>query len=193
MTQIHTTCRNEEIVAYLDGELEGLSLTRLERHLEDCSHCAGELLRQRRLLQHVNTALMDEPTIEVPKEFARLVAARAQSDMSGMRHRREGLRALGLTAGLVAVALLVVGGTALRESILEPLRSIWKVGVALLGFFGQALYDGGASVAVISRGIGAHLLFESRVRSLLFLVLLALALFTLTRLIIRYHRKRIID
>ena len=75
----------------------------------------------------------------------------------------------------------------------RPSRAIWKTCVALFGFLGHALYDAGASLAVISRGLGGHLLFESRGVGLLVLLLLALALFTLARLIVRYHRTRTIE
>lgn len=189
----NSNCRSEEIVAYLDGELDASSLVQLERHFENCSPCAAELRAQKLLLHELNFALTDEPAIEMPKNFAQVVAARAQSDMSGMRDRQERRRALRLCALLTVVSFVLLGGAALSESIFAPLRVIWKTGVALLGFLGHALYDAGASLAVISRGLGGHLLFESRSTGLLVLLLLALALFTLARLIVRYHRARTIE
>lgn len=186
-------CRSEEIVAYLDGELDAASLARLEGHLEDCSHCAAELREQKRLFQELSFALTDEPAIEMPKNFVELVAARAQSDMSGMRDREERRRALGLCLLLAVVSFMLLGGTALRESVLAPLRAGWKAFAALFSFLGHALYDAGAGVAVLSRGLGGRLLFESRGLGLLLLLLFALALFTLARLIVRYHRTRIIE
>jgi hypothetical protein len=95
---------------------------------------------------------------------------------------------------LAAAAFMLLGGTALGESVLAPVRASWKVGAALFSFLGHALYDAGTGVAVISRGIGGHLLSQSpRGLGLLVLILLALALFTLARLIVRYHRTRIIE
>ena len=193
MSPDNSNCRREEIVAYLDGEVDAASLERLEQHFANCEECAAELRVQRRLLQELNFALMDEPAIEMPKNFAQVVAARAQSDMSGMRAPRERRRALGLCVALVAVSFALLGSTALGESVLAVPRAIWKVGAALFGFLGHALYDAGTGVAVISRGLGGHLLFESRVSSLLVLILIALAFFTLARLIIRYHRTRIVE
>ena len=193
MSPDNSTCRSEEIAAYLDGEMDAASLARLEQHFAHCSRCAAELRAQRRLLQELDFALMIEPAIEMPKNFAQVVAARAQSDMSGMRAPRERKRALSLCGALTVVSFALLGGTALGESVLAPLRAIWKVGVALFSFLGHALYDAGTGVAVISRGLGGHLLFESRVSGLLVLFLLALALFTLTRMIVRYHRTRIIE
>jgi hypothetical protein len=190
MNPNNSSCRSEEIVAYLDGELSGASLERLEEHFGDCRWCAAELREQKRLLQELSLALTDDPALEMPQNFAEIVAARAQSDMSGMRESGERRRALGLCALLVAAAFMLLGGAALGESVLAPVRSIWKTGAALFSFLGHALYDAGAGLTVLSRGIGGRLLFESRGLGLLLLLLFALALFTLARLIVRYHRTR---
>jgi len=186
-------CRREEIVAYLDGELDVSSHARLEQHFENCSQCAAELRAQRGVMTELDFALMDEPAIEMPKNFAQIVAARAQSDMSGVRDARERRRALRLCGVLVAVSFALLGGAALSESVLAPLRAVWKGAAAILGFLSHALYDAGAGLTVISRGLGGHLLFQSRGLSLLVLLLIALALFVLSRLIVRYHRTRIIE
>jgi hypothetical protein len=99
-----------------------------------------------------------------------------------------------LCAALVAISFALVGGTAFRDSVLAPLRAIWKVGVALFSFLGHALYDAGAGVAVLSRGLTGRLLSQSpRGLGLVVLLLLALALLTLARLIVRYHRTQIIE
>lgn len=194
MTQHNHSYRTEEIVAYLDGELDASSLVRLEQHFEDCSQCAAELRAQRCLHRELNFALMEEPVLELPKNFAQVVAARAQSDMSGVRAPFERRRALKLCGVLAAASFMLLGGTALGESVLAPLRAIWKVGVALFSFLGHALYDAGTGVAVLSRGLTGRLLSQSpRGLGLLVLLLLALALLTLARLIVRYHRTRIIE
>ncbi len=189
----NSVCRSEEIVAYLDGELDASSLARLEQHFEDCSRCAADLLAQRRLLNELNFALMDEPAIEMPKNFAQVVAARAQSDMRGVRAPSERRRALRLCAVLATISFALLGGAALSESVFTPLRAIWKAGVALFSFLGHALYDAGVSATVISRGLGGRLFFESRILGLLALLFLAVSLFTLKRLIVRYHRTRIVE
>jgi anti-sigma factor RsiW len=190
----NSVCRSENLAAYLDGELDASTLAQLEHHFENCSKCALELEAERRFLRELDFALMNEPGPEMPKNFAQVVAARAQSDMSGMRDRRERRRALSLCGVLVVIAFALLGGGALTDSVFAPLRAIWKCGVAVLSFLGHALYDAGTGVAVISRGLSGHLLSQSpRGLSLLILLLLALALFMLPRLIIRYHRTRIIE
>lgn len=189
----NSVCRSEEIAAYLDGEMDAPALARLERHFEVCSRCAEELEAERHLLRELDFALASAPDLEMPQNFAQVVAARAQSDMSGVRDATERRRALRLCCALAIIAFVLLGGGAFGESVLSPVRAIWKCGAAVFGFLGHALYDAGAGLTVISRGLGNHLLFESRVLTLLVLFLLALALVTLPRLIIRYHRARTIE
>jgi predicted anti-sigma-YlaC factor YlaD len=183
-------CSAEEITAYLDSELDAVSLARLEEHFATCSSCQAELETQRRLLRELDFALTDNASVEMPKNFAQVVAARAQADLSGMRDRRERRRAFRLCVVLAAMSVALLGGAAASETVLAPLRAIWRGGSALVSFLGHALYDAGAGLAVISRGIGGHLVFESRPVSVIVLLLFVLALFMLRRLIAGYHRTR---
>lgn len=180
----------EEIVAYLDGELDAHRRSGVEEHLAGCARCSSELELQKRLLCELDSALSDGARVEVPGNFARIVAARAQADLSGVRDRRERRRALRLCLVLAVVSVALLGGAAASESVFAPLRAGWKVLAALCNFLGHALYDAGASFAVISRGVGGHLLFESRPLSLTVLLLFTSALFMLRRLIAGYHRTR---
>jgi anti-sigma factor RsiW len=188
-----SVCCSEEIVAYLDGELEPEVCARFEAHLMECAPCGAELEMQRRHFRALDFALSDDEGVLMPKNFAQVVAARAQSDLSGVRERYERRRAFRLCVLLGSVAVVLMGGAAVSESVLAPLRAIWKGAAALFNFLGHALYDMGASVAVISRGVGVHLLFESRTTGLLILFLFASALYMLRRLITGYHRTRIVE
>lgn len=186
-------CGSEEIVAYLDGELDAHALARFERHLGDCADCAAALAAERQLFRELDSALSIEPRLEMPKNFAQVVAARAQADLSGVRHATERRRALRLCAVLAFAAFALTGGAALTEGVLAPLKAVWKFGAALAGFLGHALYDAGAGFAVISRGVGGRLLFGSRGAGVVVLLLLVLALLMLRRLITGYHRARAIE
>jgi predicted anti-sigma-YlaC factor YlaD len=183
-----SVCGSEEIIAYLDGELDAASVDLLEEHLAVCAGCTTELETQRRLLRELDFALLDNANVEMPANFAQIVAARAQADLSGMRDRRERKRAFRLCALLAVMAVALLGGSAVTESVLAPLRAIWRVGAALINFLGHALYDAGAGLAVITRGVGGHLVFESRLASIIVFLLFAAALFMLRRLIAGYHR-----
>jgi anti-sigma factor RsiW len=192
-TPDNCVCAGREVVAYLDGELDARAHALFERHLEGCARCAKALEAEKRLFRELDLALAATPALEMPKNFAQVVAARAQADMSGVRRAPERRRALRLCAVLAFVACALTGGAAMTEAVLAPLRAVWNLGAAALGFLGHALYDAGAGVAVISRGVGGRVLFGSRGAGLFVLLLLALALLTLRRLIAGYHRARAIE
>jgi predicted anti-sigma-YlaC factor YlaD len=186
-------CSAEEITAYLDGELDAQSRVRLEEHLNVCESCGLELETRRQLLLELDVALADEASVEMPTNFAQIVAIRAQADLSGVRERRECKRALRLCAALSMLAIALLGSAAVSESVLAPLRALWRGGAALINFLGHALYDAGAGLAVITRGIGGHLVFESRATSIFVLLLFVSSLYMLRRLIAKYHRTQITE
>ncbi len=192
-TPDNSACAGEEIVAYLDGELDARALARFERHVGGCESCASALAAERQLFRELDSALSAEPQLEMPKNFAQVVAARAQADMSGVRGPAERRRALRLCGVLAAAAFALTGGAALTEGVFAPLRAVWKFCAAVAGFLGHALYDAGAGFAVISRGVGGRVLFGSRGAGALVLLLLVLALLMLRRLITGYHRARAVE
>lgn len=191
--QNRTACRREEIAAYVDGELDASACTLVEEHVARCGLCAEELKVQQSILRELDSALMEDVFVEMPVNFAQIVAVRAQSDLSGVRERHERRRALRLCAVLAALAVALLGTAAVSESIFAPLRVVWRCSVAIFTFLGHALYDLGAGLAVISRTLCFRLLFESRGLSLLVVLLFVTALFMLRRLIAGYHRARTID
>jgi anti-sigma-K factor RskA len=187
----NSACKSEEIAAYLDGELDASARAEFEQHLADCASCAEQLREQRRLLCTLDFALGTESALPVlPANFARVVAAHAQSDMSGMRAHSEHKRALWLCVMLAAAAALLIGAAALSESVIAPLRAITRPLVTIIGFFGHTIYNAVAGLVVISRMSG-HLLFESRPLGTVGALLLVAALALLPRLIISYHRTHI--
>jgi anti-sigma factor RsiW len=193
VTPNNSACGSEEIAAYLDGELDAAAQARLEQHLAGCPRCAAELEAERRLLRELDTALTNDSCLELPQNFAQVVAARAQSDLSGVRGAGERRRALRLCALLTIISFALLGGAALTESVFAPLRAVWKCGTAIFGFLGHALYDAGTGLTVISRGLGGHVLSGSRGQGAIILLILVLALVTLPRLIVRYHRARSVE
>src|SRR5437016_1391948 len=78
-------CEREDIAAYLDGELAGEELTSFETHLKSCVTCATDLRTQRQLLCTLDVAFSESRGFELPRDFTRVVAAHAESNLSGMR------------------------------------------------------------------------------------------------------------
>jgi anti-sigma factor RsiW len=185
-------CRSAEVAAYLDGELGAGALLAFEEHLKECRSCAAKLEEQRRLLCTLDMAFNEERQLALPADFTRVVTAHAQTDMSGVRAKRERARALRLSAALALFSFALLGGAALSDSVFEPVRMFGRLSGAGLGILWRALYDAGATFAVIMRIVG-RFAFESHPLGLFSYLVLCAALLLLLRLIRGYHRARPAD
>jgi len=186
------TCQLEDVAAYLDGELTGVSLHRFEQHLKECSACATELRVQRQLLCTLDVAFSDSRSFDLPNNFARVVTARAENDLSGMRNRHERKRALQLCVLLALIAFALLGA-ATRTIVLDPLRSFFRVARVLSDLLWQAVSDAVATVTVLSRVIGRAVLDTQPGSRLLLVLAFLLSLSCLSLLIVRYRRAQIVE
>jgi hypothetical protein len=75
--------------------------------------------------------------------------------------------------------------------MLRPAASVARQVVAVCDMAGRGLYDAGASLAVVSRSVGGHLIFESHFFGALALLLLVVSIALLPRLIIRHRRAKL--
>ena len=182
--------RSEELAAYLDGELDAASRARVEQHLLECSSCSRGLREQKRLLRALDFALDDDPQLRLPSNFSQVVAARAQSDMGGLRHRAERKRAMLVCAALGVGSLILLGGAALSETVLTPVVTAGRHAFSLFDLIWQALHGAGRGISIILRVLGRHFIFDSHPLSLFALLLFSSALALLQRLIVSYHRHR---
>lgn len=181
-------CVSHEVAAYLDGELAAGALLAFEEHLKECRSCSGKLEEQRRLLCTLDMAFGNEKSVVLPVDFARVVTAHAQTDMSGVREKVERGRALRLCAALMLFSFALLGSAALSDSVFEPVGAFGRYAGALLGILWHAIYDAGAALAVIMRVAGRSM-FESHPLGILSYLLLAAALVLLQQLIRNYHRR----
>src|ERR1700682_457384 len=153
-------CQSEHIAAYLDGELDDAACALLEGHLKECSTCNAELAEQRLLLRTLDSTFSRSSSLPLPTDFARLVAARAESDMSGGRDRREHTLALRLCAGLAVTAFALLGVASSRVVLGLARRFIAPVtGIVDLGW--TTVYDAVAGLTIISRVLGKGFISES--------------------------------
>ncbi len=185
-------CRSEDVAAYLDGELGGSASESFEAHLKTCARCATELRTQRQLLCTLDLAF-SERSFELPRNFSRVVAAHAESDLSGMRKKSERRRAVQLCA-LLALLSFALLGAASRALVFQPARSFLRLAGSLLDLILRALYDAGTGVAVIVRVVGRALILAPHGLGLVLIVLpFLIALALLPRLIVNYHRAQVIE
>jgi anti-sigma factor RsiW len=181
-------CHRDLIAAYLDGELPGRALEEFEAHLGTCTSCHSELRTQQQLLCTLDAAFSHP--FELPEEFARMVKARAEGDIRGIREKRERRNAVKLSI-ILALASFALLGTAWQGSIVQPIRSVARVAFSFLELAWRTIYDAVTGVAVIVRLGGQANLYPHRV-ALLLCIFLA-GIFLLPRLIAKYHRAQTIE
>ncbi len=183
--------RTEDVAAYLDGELGGAASESFEAHLKTCPRCATELRTQRQLLCTLDLAF-SERSFALPRDFSRVVAAHAESDLSGMRKKSERRRAFQLCALLALLAFALLGAAA-RALVFQPAQSFLRIAGSLLDLVWRALYDAGTGAAVIVRVVGRALILAPHGSGLLLVIPFVIALALLPRLIANYHRAQIVE
>ncbi|HJZ79152.1 MAG TPA: zf-HC2 domain-containing protein [Pyrinomonadaceae bacterium] len=185
-------CQLEDVAAYLDGELSGAGLTHFEAHLQTCGDCASELRAQRQLLCTLEVAFNGSRSFSLPKNFARVVTARAESDLSGMRNRSERRRAAKLCAVLALVSFALLGAAA-RTVVFDPIRSSLRITGSLIQLVWQAASEAAVSAAVVGRVIARAVLLAQNGVGLFLLAGFLLSVSFLPLLLARYHRAQTIE
>jgi len=181
-----TICDSKLIAAYIDGELNESATLLFEEHLESCPACRTELRAHRLFVCELDAALTDSGEIPVPAEFSRMVAARASSDMRGVRTRSENRKALSICMVLALAGFALAGATA-RDAIFVIARKFVATCWSVAGLISSAVYDTLAGLAVIFRVLSRKVIVESGSLGPV-LLLLAVAILILSRLISKYHR-----
>ena len=185
------TCEQHLIPAYIDGELDKATQQFFDDHLHDCPACRSELRVHQQFICALDAALGNRSEVDVPANFSKLIAARAASDMSGVRSAAENRKALVFCLVLAVSGFALIGATAGRLVV----GLVWRVtgkAFGLIDVIWNAVYDLVASLAVISRVLSRKFIVETG--SLEFaLILLALAILLLSRLIRSYHRTGAIE
>ena len=184
---VEKICERNLIGAYVDGELDADLTVLLEDHLESCADCRFELRAHRLFVCELDAAMTDSVgEIPVPRDFSRIIATRATTDMRGVRTRSENRKAFTICVILALGGFALLGATALNSVLLIAQKFVATVfGVA--GLVGTAVYDIAAGLVVIFRVVSRKYIIETG--SLWpMLVLLAFGVLILSRLISHYHR-----
>ena len=185
-------CQGEDIpsrvASYLDGQLDITATSHFEAHLEACQPCRAELNAQRQFLCALDSALATPKELFIPKDFARIVSARAESDMRGVRTGGERRRALFVCLGLGLLAFVLLGATAGTSLLLSAGLLLNKV-LGVLSLLWTTSHDALVGVTIISRVVVRMFLPESPLKNLAVVGLLLFAVASLSHLIISYHRR----
>jgi len=185
-------CETEKIAAFIDGDLDSAELATLEEHIKQCSRCTSELQAQRLFMCELDSALASKFELEVPPNFARVVAVHAESDMRGVRDRKEHTKALRFCI-ILALAAFALLGVASSKAVVLSVRSVAGKVFGVVGIFGRTAFDAAAGFTVVSRVVSRGLISDSRLAGLAGLLLIVLAIAVLSLLISRYHRTRVIE
>ena len=178
-------CESNLIAAYVDGDLDEELSQRFEEHLQSCEPCRVELRLHRLFICELDATLTDAE-MPMPRDFSRIIATRATSDMRGVRTRAEHRKALGICMILALIGFALLGATA-RETIFLVAGRFVTTFIGLVGFAATAVYETVAGLAVISRVLSRKIIVESGSLGPM-IVVLAVAIVLLTRLLSKYHR-----
>lgn len=179
-------CPPSEISAYVDGELSPREELELELHFAVCKECLEELNLQKQMLCALDFGLDDKPEIELPKNFAKVVATRAESHVSGLRSKEERFRALFLCVLLFLIVLVGLGAET-GKFFATSARLVEQI-VAVIGFVGHLAFDLAMGVTIILRSLSGQFVFNSAMSFLIIACLLMFSAVLLSRLIYRYKR-----
>jgi anti-sigma factor RsiW len=94
---------------YLDGELSPESEATFESHAANCPDCRIEIELHRKLAAGIEQ-LADEE-IKLPDNFSKVVAANAESQVSGLRKSKERSVTFAILAGLTILIFCVLGAS----------------------------------------------------------------------------------
>ena len=192
MNDFRETCQLEDVAAYLDGELSEAGVNRFEDHLRSCLDCAKELRAQRQLLCTLDVAFNGNRSFQLPHDFTRIVTARAESDLSGMRNKHERRRALKLCAVLALVSFALLGAAA-RTVVFDPLSTLFRISRTVLQLAWRAASEAVMSATVLMRVIVRAVLLDQNGLGLLMLVAFLIAISVLPFLLVKYHRAQTIE
>jgi len=186
------TCEPDNIAAYIEGELEPAARLALEEHIKDCDPCVLELQEQRRFMCELDSAFRSPFQLAVPANFAQVVAVHAESDMRGVRNSAEHKRALQFCILLGLAAFILLGAAASKAEIAGAASAINKA-AGILSFIARTIYEAAAGLASMARLLSRSLMAASPLTGFAGIVVIVIAVGLLSRLIVRYHRTRLVD
>ncbi len=180
-------CPREEIFAYVDGELSVADENVLEEHLSGCKVCTSEVNAQKKVSNSLEIILEDEmKNIELPENFTEVVKTKAESNVSGLRKKKEISRALIICASLFL--LITVGLGAGTNSVSATLKKFADQFSAIFGFIFHLVYDVVIAASIILRSVAHKLVSGSVISLVLLLAFFLITFYSLSRLIYRYNR-----
>lgn len=148
-------CPNDDLAAYLDGELTAKAADAIEKHVDACDACGRALADQRRFLAALSASLDSGNEIVLPANFTKKIVSNAESSVIGLRRQNEWFTAVFIAVALFFFAIFALGGETF--AVASAMGSIGEKFVAVGGFGLRLLGSLGFAVAVVARSLSSHL------------------------------------
>jgi len=149
-------CPRPEIAAYIDGELTAADEIALDMHLTGCSLCTTVLNEQKLLLGGLDHGLRTDFALDLPKNFEKVVATRAASNVVGIRRSSEFLNTLLVCTGLLLLILVLISlGSGARGVVTTSLRIVEQI-AAFGSFVGYIIYSLFLALTIILRSLASQ-------------------------------------
>jgi hypothetical protein len=177
--QVFDKCPRAEISPYIDGELAPKQEIDLEIHISSCPICAEDLKLQRQFLCALDASLENEPEIDLPTDFTKVVVATAESHVSGLRRPTERFNAAFICSGLVLVMMFSLGAAA--GDPLGAFFSVWDKSAAVASCIGHMAYDVAIGAVIIIRSLSSYFISDSSPNTLSLPVIIGFHLFVISR------------
>ncbi|MBX3288597.1 MAG: hypothetical protein KF855_04560 [Acidobacteria bacterium] len=130
-----------DIALLVDDGLSEAEAEAARLHIAECRICTDEARLQRMLFQAIGNSLEDGPVIEPPADFTAKVVRAAESQVTGVRSRRELLAASAICLAVLAAAAFAAAASGSAEyglgSFVRPVIAVSHVVVQFI--FGMAL------------------------------------------------------
>lgn len=180
-------CPRAEISLYLEGELTPAAEIALEKHFAECKFCLAELNLQKKMFSALDFAFDDKvDEIALPANFAKVVATAAESNVSGLRSKKERSLALILCSGMFFAVLLGLGAE--TEQVFGIFRTFAEQFIAVLGFVFHFIYGVAIGLSIILKFLSQQIIFSSVTSLLIIVGAFFISFVVLSRMVARSNR-----
>ena len=186
--KFNDSCPQNEIAAYIDGELSASAEMNLEKHFTVCADCLKEFNEQKKLLNALDFALDEKAEIVLPKNFTKHIIVHAESNVSGLRQREERYRALYLCA--ILFLLIIAGLGSETEAVFSASTLFVEQIFAVAGYTVHLIFDIAVALTTILRMISGQIIFSPIFAILAFAVFLISLIYLSTRLLALFDRSK---
>jgi hypothetical protein len=132
---------------YLDGRMASESLFPFEAHLPDCEACRLEIDFHASLESQIES--LPESEVSLPPDFSRVVAANAESQVTGLRKQKERKTTVYIIAVFGAVLFFVLGANV--SSIVSVIQFLTEKVIAVFAVIASFIFNLLLGILVIAR------------------------------------------